>query len=184
LTVVITGGTGGLGRQLVERLSQNSRDIIFTCGRDRKALAELSQLRGVHAYYCDVSDEGSVQNFATSVGSVLHNHGLEGVDVLINNAGLQVWGHPFFEMSEAIFDKSWKVNVRGPFFCAKAFFPHLSRSTRRGRIINIGSTVEEGPLAQAYHGVYAMSKAALTRFSNVMFIVYSIYFCLCECVYC
>jgi hypothetical protein len=91
-----------------------------------------------------------------------------GVDVLVNNAGLQVWGHPMFEMDQAVFDKSWEVNVRGPFFCAKAFFNLLSQSSRRGRIVNIGSTVEEGPFAQAYHGVYAMSKAALTRFSNAL----------------
>eukprot|EP00756_Hemistasia_phaeocysticola_P054067 Hpha_TRINITY_DN30011_c0_g1::TRINITY_DN30011_c0_g1_i1::g.21485::m.21485 len=164
-TVVVTGGTQGLGRELVEMLAQRG-DRVITCGRSEKFVAELNAMANVTAFTCDVSDEASVKDFAGRVTKELAGQRL---DALVNNAGILVVGHPLLEAETSAFDTCWDVNTRGTFLVTRALFSLMK--PRGGDvpapiIINLGSSAETPKLAMAFHGMYQMSKTALRAYSN------------------
>src|SRR5690606_9213110 len=83
---------------------------------------------------------------------------LGSIDILVNNAGVEK-PSPFWEMSEAHFDRTLDVNLKGPFFTAQAFVQHLRDRGRGGKIINISSVHEELPFPN--FTAYCASKGAL-----------------------
>ncbi|MGC9778534.1 MAG: SDR family NAD(P)-dependent oxidoreductase [Candidatus Heimdallarchaeota archaeon] len=87
----------------------------------------------------------------------------EGIDGLVNNAGLFVGG-PLIEVSEKKMQKIIDVNVIGTYKVTKALYPLIL--ARKGRIINIGS--EAGRIAFPLNGPYSMSKFALEAFSDAL----------------
>lgn len=160
-TVLITGGTTGLGRATVQLLAA-SGDIVFTCGRTSSLVAELAHMPNVHAWCCDVTDEASVVAFVARVADAL---GDQPLDVLVNNAGVLRIGEPLLAMDTASFDQTWGVNVRGVFLMTRCVWPLLARG-REPLVVNVGSSTEHFNLAQAFHSTYAMSKCALKAFSQ------------------
>jgi len=84
-TIVITGGTSGIGRELAGRFVARGNPVV-TCGRRKDRLAELeSKLAGVSTFPCDVADEAQRKAFADWVAA---RH--PAANVLINNAGIQL----------------------------------------------------------------------------------------------
>jgi NAD(P)-dependent dehydrogenase (short-subunit alcohol dehydrogenase family) len=88
---------------------------------------------------------------------------LDGLDVLVNNAGVGVQATPLSTPLED-FDRVMNVNVRGCFSYAKACFPHLE--SRGGCMIHVGS--DAGVLGEVDIGIYSVSKAALHMLSNML----------------
>jgi uncharacterized oxidoreductase len=86
-TIVITGGTSGIGRELVERFVGLGNSVI-TCGRRKERLEELkARFPALAVFPCDVNAEGERKGFADWVAK---NHPL--ANVLVNNAGIQLVG--------------------------------------------------------------------------------------------
>eukprot|EP01062_Namystynia_karyoxenos_P057741 TRINITY_DN4889_c1_g1_i1.p1 TRINITY_DN4889_c1_g1~~TRINITY_DN4889_c1_g1_i1.p1 ORF type:complete len:337 (+),score=84.85 TRINITY_DN4889_c1_g1_i1:79-1011(+) len=165
--VVITGATQGLGRAAAELFARRG-DRVFACGRNADRLAELRLLPNVTALRCDVADEGSVGELAAAVRQGLRPG--EAVDCVVNNAGVLLVGHPMLAARTAAFDLSWGVNVRGPFLVSRALVPLMvpRADAPAPVIINLGSTTETPKIAQAFHGLYQMSKVALLAFSTAI----------------
>ena len=158
---VVTGGTEGIGRAIVEALLARGAKVAL-CARTAKhvtsTINELSRrgttLVGTAA---DVSSETDVRRFRDFVQSELG-----GADVLVNNAGL---GHfaPVEKLSIGQFDETMAVNVRGIFLMTQAFLPGM-RKQGRGDIVNIASLAGRNGFVGGT--AYTASKHAVLGFSK------------------
>lgn len=136
---VVTGGTRGIGRAIVERLLSDGASVVF-CGREpqhvERAQHELMEQFGearVTGMVADVSSRSEVQRI---VDTALGRYGQ--LDVAIANAGLD-YGAPFLQLDDTEFDQVFAVNVRGAFFtaqiAARSMLPRAS-----GAIVLVAST--------------------------------------------
>ena len=141
---LVTGGSSGIGRMLVERLNLEGAAVV---------VADVSE-----PVPTDVSDAASV---AACVDRVMAEHGR--LDVVFSNAGVLLAGN-VETMDEAIFDRTLAVNLKGAFLVAKHTIPRL-RATR-GNLVFTGST---SSLAGARgQGAYCASKAGIVGLARVL----------------
>jgi short-subunit dehydrogenase len=160
-TVLITGGSRGLGLALSSEMAAHGARLII-CGRDpatlERAAAKLAQGGAeVLAISADVTDRGSV---AEMVEAVRERYGT--VDVLVNNAGVIEVG-PAKEMSLADYEEAMATNFWGMLYPTLALLPGM-RARRSGRIVNITSI--GGKLGIPHLLPYSASKFAAVGFSQ------------------
>jgi NAD(P)-dependent dehydrogenase (short-subunit alcohol dehydrogenase family) len=151
-TVLITGSNSGIGRATAELLAGKGYKVFASMrnldkGRD---LAEAAEKNGwdLSLVRLDVRDDGSVAEAIEGVGRI---------DVLVNNAGFEVWG-PLEEMSVQNIVDQFDTNVYGPFRAISAVLPGM-RQRGEGVIVNVSSVA--GRVAGPLNGAYAASKFAL-----------------------
>ena len=160
-TCVITGGTQGIGRAVAVALGAKGARVAL-CGRNservEQTVAELTG-GGVAAWgcSCDVSDEGSVGEFAAGV---LERYG--GVDVLVNNAGLAYMA-PLLELTTSQIDEMLDINVRGLMLVTRAFLPTMI-AAEKGDIVNVASLAGKNGFVGGT--AYSASKHAVLGFSK------------------
>lgn len=140
--VVITGASGGIGRELL-RFYEEKGDKVYNLSRTNPS-------GGGNFIKCDVTQEAEVE---AAINSVMERDGK--IDVLINNAGVGTYGAVEFLAQDKLFQGT-EVNYYGSFFCAK----HALRYMRDGaKIINISSACALFPLP--FKEVYCGAKAAV-----------------------
>ena len=150
-TALITGGTSGIGRAVAERLASEGAEVTIT-GRDQargREVVEAVEAAGGKARFiaADLTSFEDVGRLAEATSEV---------DVLVNNAGVSRGGPE--ETAEEVFDVTFDVNVKAPFFLTAAIAPRMA-AKGGGSIINISSmaaTIGMNGLA-----AYGASKAAL-----------------------
>jgi NAD(P)-dependent dehydrogenase (short-subunit alcohol dehydrogenase family) len=160
-TVLITGGTRGLGLELARQAGLAGARVAI-CGRDSDTLdrahENLTGMGGaVLALTCDVSDRHQVTELIRSVQA-----GFGPIDVLINNAGMVDVG-PVGVMTAADFEREMATNFWGPLNVILAVLPHM-RARGEGRIVNIASI--GGKLSVPHLLPYSSSKFALVGLSE------------------
>jgi 3-oxoacyl-[acyl-carrier protein] reductase len=154
---LITGGSRGIGAAISRALAENGAAIAINYreGADqaRKLADELAKT-GVSAItvQADVSQADAVANMIQLVKSQLGE-----IDILINNAGIAIT-RGIDTLSEAEFDQTIAVNLKGVFLCTQAVLP-MMRAKNWGRIINISSGAARGAGAIGPH--YNASKAGV-----------------------
>ncbi|KYH45650.1 SDR family NAD(P)-dependent oxidoreductase [Branchiibius sp. NY16-3462-2] len=155
--VLVTGSGAGIGRAIAELFISRGARVVISDRDEQAAAATASALSAAGVANCDVTDEEQVQG---AVASAVEQLG--GLDVLINNAGIEV-AAPLVQQSTESFDRIFAVNVRGPFVAMKAAIPHLVES--KGNIVNMASIAGLGgsPLL----GSYCATKAALVQLTRV-----------------
>ncbi len=156
-TVLITGCSSGIGLAAAELLAGKGYRVLASMrspdkGRD---LAEAAKAKGwdLAVLPLDVRNDASVQAAVRQAGDI---------DVLVNNAGFEVWG-PLEEMSVADVADQFETNVYGPFRLINAVLPGM-RKRGRGVIVNVSSVA--GRVAAPLNGLYAASKYALEALSE------------------
>jgi len=144
-TAVITGGTRGIGREVVTLfLKQGYRVAVIS--------ASGAFVTDAKSYKCNIADFRQVKEASDKIIA-----DLGGVDVLVNNAGV-ARDNLAMRMTESEFDEVVAVNLKGAFNCCKHFMRALLRS-ESGRIINVTSVV--GLSGNAGQANYAAAKAGL-----------------------
>jgi len=159
--ILVTGGTRGIGRGIVEAFLEAQARVAVngtTAETTAKAINELGSGDRL------VAAPGSVATVAgCRVIVEAAVHGLGGLDVLVNNAGIVTFAQSLDRVTEADWDDIIDTNLKGVFFTTKFGVPHL-RATK-GNIVNIAST--SGITADPTLSIYGVSKAAvihLTRY--------------------
>lgn len=159
---VVTGGSRGIGRAIVEALAQNGAAVALAYReRDAPARAVEAAIRdaGGRAWAgrCDVADESSVTAFFDAAAAALGP-----VDILVNNAGITRDAHVLFT-DRARWDEVLGINLNGAYACVRAVVRGMLLR-RWGRIINISSPSARVPLPG--QTAYAASKAGLEGFTR------------------
>ncbi len=159
-TVVITGGSRGLGLVLARRFAaEGARLALIARHWDDlvRAQAELLDQTEVGIYQCDVRDrqqvEATVRTIAVEFGRI---------DVLVNNAGI-IQGGPLEHLTIDDFEQAMGVHFWGPLFMTRAALPYL---TRPARIVNIASI--GGKVAVPHLAAYCASKFAEVGLSDAI----------------
>lgn len=162
-TVVITGGTDGLGRAAALLLAEKGYRV-FAAGRAPEKRADLqaaAMQRGlsIETLEMDVCDGGSVQR---GVQDVFQKAGK--IDVLINNAGVGYMA-VVEELKLEDLHRQYETNVFGVLRVTQAVLPHM-RERRSGRILMMSSVA--GIVTPPAYGAYSSSKHALEALSNAL----------------
>ena len=156
-TIVITGGTSGIGKELVERFLTLGNRVV-TCGRRKD---RLDQLRARHpdlsVFTCDVTEEAQRVRFAEWVSA---NH--PATNVLINNAGIQLVMDFTRSVDIGRVRSEVETNFIAPLHFASLFAPLLAKK-EGAAIVNISSGLAFSPLA--FMPVYCATKAAVHSLS-------------------
>jgi NAD(P)-dependent dehydrogenase (short-subunit alcohol dehydrogenase family) len=161
---IVTGGGGDIGRAICRRFAEEGASVV--CADINPATAEETAqaiaTRGGTATAAtgDVSDSGAAKAI---VERAVQRFGA--LHVLVNNAALFIPDATLPELDEALFRRSFAVNVTGPFLMSKHAIPHIVRSGG-GSIIHIASQM--GRVARAKQATYCAGKAALILLAKGM----------------
>lgn len=155
---LVTGSSQGIGRAIAERFAKEGADVVINYNRTSKgaeeamAAVEAAGRRGLIVK----ADLGQVEEIRRLIKTGVEHFGR--LDILINNAGLETHA-PFWEATEADYDKVLNVNLKGVFFAAQEMTRHLMATKRRGKIVNISSVHEELPFPN--FAAYCASKGGV-----------------------
>jgi NAD(P)-dependent dehydrogenase (short-subunit alcohol dehydrogenase family) len=160
---MVTGGSRGLGLQMVRAFAQRGADVVITSRKADSCEAAAAEVRALGrralAYGAHV---GHWDEMAGLVDAAYEAFGK--VDILVNNAGMSPLAPSSLETSEELFDKVIGVNFKGPFRLTALVGSRMYEGDG-GSIINISSTGALRP--QPRYGPYAGAKAALNALTEV-----------------
>ena len=168
---LITGGSRGIGADLVVRAAQQGHDVAFTYNANKDRADEViarakdaSPDVSVRAYKLDVRNHDEVDSVVDSVVD-----DFDTVDVLVNNAGV-TRDNLVAQMSNEEWDEVIATNLTGPFYMCRAILTTML-AARFGRIINISSVVIGGATGQANYcaaksGIHGLTKALAKEYGR------------------
>ncbi len=162
-TVIVTGGTRGIGLALAEGFVLAGARVVVASRKPDACEQAAQHLRDLGGQAIGVPTHlGETDDLAALVQSTVDEFG--GVDVVVNNAA-NALAQPLGEMTPEALAKSHEVNLRGPVFLVQAALPHLKASAH-GAVINMVS-VGAFNFAPSL-SIYAAAKAALMSFTRSM----------------
>ena len=155
---VVTGGNSGIGLATAQLFHQEGAKVAIS-GRDQKTLDAAVKAMGsnVLAVRADVSKLADLDKFYKAVGDKFGK-----IDIIFANAGIAKFA-PFADSTEALFDETFDINVKGVFFTIQKALPLLNDGAS---IIINSSVVNETGVAAA--SVYAATKAAVRSFARTL----------------
>jgi len=181
-SVLITGANRGIGFQLLQHLLkfQQRPEVIFATYRNKDNSKELLEIaekdKTVKLIQLDVSDSGSYPKAVEYVKSVVGNNGL---NLLINNAGILLGRHGLAAVTAEELMNTYAVNAVAPAMFSRAFLPLIKDAAKSGygdeftwsaaAIVNISTMLASVQMANDdQHVSYRMSKAALNMFTKCL----------------
>ncbi len=148
---LVTGGAQGIGAAVASRLARRGDNVWFADLEDKRAEAEeLAAEVGGQFVAIDVAQPSSVERVVK---------GCEGLDVLVNCAGITIPGEPVDEVSPEHWNAQITVNLTGTWLCLRAAAASM-RQRGWGRIVNLASGLATRGMAGS--AAYAASKAGVT----------------------
>ena len=163
-TILITGGSRGIGRATALKLAAPGTSIAINYNKAKGKAEEVARVvreKGGEALVvcADVSDEHQVDSMVKEVVGAWQR-----IDVLVNNAGI-ISDSLLLGMSVEDWDRVIKVDLRGTFLCTRAVIRGMIRR-KWGRIVNVGSVVGiRGNVGQTN---YAAAKAGVIGFTKAL----------------
>lgn len=160
LRVIVTGGGGGIGREICEEFADRGARVAVWDLTEDLGLPVAVALPDAQAFAVDITDSAAVDRAVESTTAAFG-----GIDVLINNAGVSRVGDHTHELSDEIWNQSIGVMQTGVFFCSRAVGRKMI-DQRKGAIVNISSirgfSPNPGRLA------YCAAKSAVIIMTQVM----------------
>jgi len=157
--VMVTGGTGGIGKALIARLATKGHNVIATAREPERIPISRGSGRvvGIHL------DMERPDTNAVAAHEAARIVGDGELSALVNMAGVIVEG-PLEAIPPAELRRQFEINVVGPFALTQALLPLLKRA--RGRVVNIGAI--SAHLTVPFYGPIAASKSALASLNDAM----------------
>lgn len=162
ITALVTGASQGIGRETARTFAERGANVALAA-RDEANLRETAETIPEERYLVvpmDVTDEAAVE---AGIEAAVEEWG--GLDCLVNNAGIAGPTAPHEEISVEEWMDVQRVNVLGPFLCAKHASPHL-RESDRGSLINVSSIAGKKPYP--LRTPYAASKMAVIGLTRAL----------------
>ncbi len=151
---VVTGGASGIGEAIARRFVKEGYEVIIL-DMDKERGEKVAKELGVHFFQANVADYDGIKE-------LWQNSLLQGVDILINNAGI-TRDNLFIRMTQEEWNLVINVNLKGTFNCTKMVVRDMMKK-RWGRIINMASVI--GIMGNAGQANYAASKAGVIAFTK------------------
>ena len=149
--VVITGGGRGLGFAMAKKFKAEGAEVLIA-GRNLKVLEESAQTIGCDYLKLDVSNPSEFDAFMKKAVDKLN-----GINVLVNNAGISLHENTFFDVTPDTFDMQVDTNLKGAFFLTQSFIRHIKESGLKACVLFVssetGDTMDFRP--------YGFTKAAI-----------------------
>lgn len=149
--IIVTGGGKGLGAEMAKKFVNEGASVLIS-GRNEQTLRSTADKIGCKYLTLDIQNTAELDNFISEADRIL-----EGVDCLVNNAGISLHELTFFDVTPETFDAQIATNLRGGFFLTQSFTKLLLREKRKGNVLFIssetGETVDIRP--------YGFTKAAI-----------------------
>ena len=154
-TVVITGGSRGIGAAAVKLFAQKGHRVFFLYEKEHEAASAVAEATGATAICCDVADGAAVKAAFARIPSV---------DILICNAGIVHVGL-MSQMEESAWDRIFDVNVKGIYHCVNAAMPAFLQ-THEGCIITVSSMW--GQVGASCEAAYSATKGAVIALTKAL----------------
>ena len=154
-TIVITGGSRGIGAAAVELFAGRGDRVYFLYEKEHAAARAVAERTGATAICCDVADGAAVRQAFRQ---------LPEVDVLICNAGV-CWTGLLSSMPEADWDRLFDVNVKGIYHCVNAAMPFFLEK-HRGSVITVSSMW--GQVGASCEAAYSATKGAVIALTKAL----------------
>lgn len=168
--VVVTGASGGIGREICRTLAGDGFDIVAQYWRSDERMPDLVEAvasMGGHCYpvRANLNSDHGVKDVVAATFRLMDANSTLRLRGLVNNAGLML-GPDFFDADSSQFEKYMTVNVKAPFFLCQGILPRLSRG---GSIVNISSA--SAHISSPGDIIYAMTKTALESLTRNLAVV-------------
>lgn len=162
--VVVTGGTGGVGKAIVRAFLEEGATVLVL----GSAASRLEALRNEIDCAGLLTAELDLRAGAEAIRGVAGDLGtrLGGIHVLVNCAGVATQT-PVLEITEAQWDETFAVNLRGAFFLTQEVARQMVRDAIRGAIVNV-SSVDAFRGNEGLYADYCASKAALCHLTEAL----------------
>jgi NAD(P)-dependent dehydrogenase (short-subunit alcohol dehydrogenase family) len=157
--VMVTGGTGGIGRALIARLVARGHSVI-AAARKPECLPRVVGPGRVAGVQMDLEDAETIEAAVREVARIVGHGRLSG---LVNMAGVIVEG-PLEATPPVELRRQFEINVIGPFAVTQALLPFLKQA--HGKVVNIGAI--SAHLTVPFYGPIAASKSALASLNDAM----------------
>ena len=154
-TVVITGGSRGIGAAAVNLFAGRGDRVFFLYEKNHEAARQVAERTGAQAICCDVTDGQAVAAAFAAIGDV---------DILICNAGIMHFGL-LSMMEEDRWDRLFDVNVKGIYHCVKAAMPSFLQK-QRGCILTVSSMW--GQVGASCEAAYSATKGAVIALTKAL----------------
>ena len=154
--VLVTGGTGALGRAVTKAFIASGATVISSYVVDREVDELDAQIKSaVHLIKADIGKEEEVKKL---ISSILDMHGQ--IHVLVNVVGGYIGGKSMGELDEKEWDLMMNMNLKSAFLISKHILPQMI-SSKSGKIVHVSSRT--GLKSNGYDSAYAASKSGLIR---------------------
>ena len=163
--IIITGATGGIGNELIKKFSSLKGKVLATGTNEEKLKSIKENYPNIEILKFDISKHSEIENFIDECTSKLN-----GLDILINNAGITL-DNLSLRMKSEEWQKVIDVNLSSTFYMCKYAIKKMLKN-KFGRVVNITSIVgHTGNLGQANYtsskaGVIAMSKSLAIEYAK------------------
>lgn len=154
--VLVTGGSRGIGRAMVNAFAENGCKVVFFYEKNGAAAESTEMESGALAIRCDVSDPDAVGDAVEKAAEIMG-----GIDILVNNAAVSKIGL-FTDMGDDEWAHMMGVNLSGAFSVTRAAAKYMI-GQQSGRIVNIGSMW--GKTGASCEVAYSATKAGLRGFT-------------------
>ena len=154
-TVVVTGGSRGIGKATTEYFAARGDKVYFLYEKSHDCAKAVSQNTGATAICCDVADGAAVKAAFSQIPDV---------DVLVCNAGICHYGL-LQDISEEAWDRMFAVNVKGIYHCVRACLP-LFLQKQRGSIVTVSSMW--GQVGASCEAAYSATKGAVIALTKAL----------------
>lgn len=155
MRALVTGGGRGIGARIARALARDGWEVVVGA-RSREQVAAVAEELGGAWVQLDVADRGSVERAIAQAGEP---------DLLVANAGANLWQRPSWEIDPADWWRVYEVNVLGVHLCCRAVIPGML-GRGRGRIVITTSAAAYLPGGDLT--AYPPSKAAVSRYGETL----------------